>query len=71
MQRSAFARTFARRARCGSPSYPHARIGARSLRILREEGAREVGGVMHCFTEAWDVARAAIDLGFHISFSAS
>jgi TatD DNase family protein len=28
-----------------------------------------VGGVMHCFTETWDVAQAAMDLGFHISFS--
>jgi TatD DNase family protein len=36
---------------------------------MREEGAREAGGVMHCFTETWDVAHAALDLGFHISFS--
>ena len=36
---------------------------------MREEGAGEVGGVMHCFTESWEVAQAAIDLGFHISFS--
>ena len=36
---------------------------------MREERAHEVGGVMHCFTETWDVAAAAIDLGFHISFS--
>src|SRR5205085_9287607 len=37
--------------------------------IMREEGAGEAGGVMHCFTETWDVARAAMDLGFLISFS--
>ena len=42
---------------------------ADTLRILEEEGAREVGGVMHCFTETWEVAQAAMDLGFHISFS--
>ncbi len=36
---------------------------------MREEGAAEVGGVMHCFTETWDVAAAAIDLGFYISMS--
>ena len=36
---------------------------------MREEGAGEVGGVMHCFTETWDVASAALELGFHISFS--
>jgi TatD DNase family protein len=36
---------------------------------MREENAGDVGGVMHCFTETWDVARRALDLGFHISFS--
>ena len=36
---------------------------------MQEEGASEVGGVMHCFTESWAVAKAALDLGFHISFS--
>jgi len=40
-----------------------------TLRILREEKAHEVAGVMHCFTESMDVARAAIDLGFFISLS--
>lgn len=39
------------------------------LQILREENAREVGGVMHCFTESWDVAAAAMDMNFMISFS--
>jgi len=42
---------------------------ADTLQILKEEGAGEVGGVMHCFTESVDVARAAIDLGFLISLS--
>jgi TatD DNase family protein len=36
---------------------------------MREETAGEAGGVMHCFTETWEVAQAALDLGFHISFS--
>jgi TatD DNase family protein len=40
-----------------------------TLRILEEEGAGEVGGVLHCFTEDWEMARRALDLGFHISFS--
>lgn len=40
-----------------------------TLRIMREENAAEVGGVMHCFTESWDVAQAAMDLGFYISMS--
>lgn len=40
-----------------------------TLRILEEEGAGEVGGVLHCFTEDWEMARRALDLGFCISFS--
>lgn len=40
-----------------------------TLRILEEEGARDVGGVMHCFVEDWDTARRAMDLNFMISFS--
>jgi TatD DNase family protein len=42
---------------------------ADTLAILREEQGAEAGGVFHCFTETADVARAALDLGFHISFS--
>lgn len=42
---------------------------ADTLRILREEGAADVGGVLHCFTEDWDTARQALDLNFYISFS--
>lgn len=42
---------------------------ADTLRIMREEGAERIGGVMHCFTESWDTARQALDLGFYISFS--
>jgi TatD DNase family protein len=38
-----------------------------TLRIMREQGAQS--GVMHCFTEDWDVASRALDLGFHISMS--
>ena len=54
----------------GKPLVIHTReAAADTLRILEEEGAREVGGVMHCFTESWDVAQAAMDLGFYISFS--
>lgn len=40
-----------------------------TLRILKEEGADRIGGVMHCFTETTEVAKAAIDMGFYISFS--
>ena len=40
-----------------------------TLAIMREERAEEVGGVMHCFTEDYDMAKQAMDLGFYISFS--
>nr|VFK37228.1 MAG: TatD DNase family protein [Candidatus Kentron sp. SD]VFK41530.1 MAG: TatD DNase family protein [Candidatus Kentron sp. SD]VFK78511.1 MAG: TatD DNase family protein [Candidatus Kentron sp. SD] len=40
-----------------------------TLRILREEDASQVGGIMHCFVEDWETARKALDLGFYLSFS--
>ena len=39
------------------------------LKILKEEGADEVGGIMHCFVEDLETAQRAMDLGFYISFS--
>jgi TatD DNase family protein len=52
------------------PLIIHTREAAEdTLRLMREEGAGEAGGVMHCFTESWEVARSALDLGFYISFS--
>jgi TatD DNase family protein len=69
-QRQRF-RTHIRAARrCGKPLVIHTReAAADTLRIMREEKAGEIGGVMHCFTESWETARAALDLGFYISFS--
>lgn len=40
-----------------------------TMRMLKEEGADQCRGVMHCFAENWDVAKKALDLGFYISFS--
>jgi TatD DNase family protein len=40
-----------------------------TIRILKEEGAQQIGGVMHCFTESYEVAKAAMEMGFFISFS--
>jgi TatD DNase family protein len=58
----------ARRAR--KPLIVHTRAAAAdTLKIMREEGAGEVGGVMHCFTESRAVAEAALEMGFFISFS--
>jgi TatD DNase family protein len=56
--------------RSGKPLVIHTRDSAEdTLQIMREEGAGEVGGVMHCFTETHEVAAAAVDMGFLISFS--
>lgn len=55
---------------CAKPLVIHTRsASADTLAILREEGGGEATGVFHCFTETADVARAALDLGFYISFS--
>lgn len=52
------------------PLIIHTRNAAEdTLRIMREEGAEAVGGVMHCFTESWEVAEQAIAMNFYISFS--
>lgn len=69
-QRERF-RTHIRASRAsGLPLIIHTRAASEdTLRIMREEKADEIGGVMHCFTESWDVAQAAMDLGFFISFS--
>lgn len=69
-QRKRF-RTHIRAARrIGRPLIIHTREAAvDTLRILEEEGADEVGGVFHCFTETLAVAQSALRLGFHISFS--
>lgn len=56
--------------RTGKPLIVHTReAAADTLRLMQEESAADIGGVMHCFTETWDVAEAAIALNFHISFS--
>lgn len=54
--------------RCELPLVIHTRSASEdTLAILRDEAA--AGGVFHCFTETDAVARAALDMGFHISFS--
>ncbi|GIZ51699.1 TatD family hydrolase [Noviherbaspirillum aridicola] len=73
-QRERF-RTHIRASRaCGKPLIIHTRSASEdTLRIMREEGAGSdaggAAGVMHCFTESLEVARAAMDMGFYISFS--
>lgn len=52
------------------PLIVHTRTAqADTIAIMRQEKCDEVGGVMHCFTEDWEMAKAALDLNFYISFS--
>ena len=69
-QRERFRRHIRAAHRAGVPLVIHTREAADdTLAVMREAGADAAGGVMHCFTENWDVARAALDLGFYLSFS--
>lgn len=54
----------------GKPLVVHNReASADTLRLLAEEGASRVGGILHCFSENWEIAQQALDLGFYISLS--
>ena len=54
----------------GKPLIIHTRSASDdTIKILKEEGAERIGGVMHCFTESYEVAKAAMEMGFFISFS--
>lgn len=55
---------------CNKPLIIHTRDAREdTIRILKEEGADKVGGVLHCFTESLEMARAGMALGFYVSFS--
>jgi TatD DNase family protein len=69
-QRARFRRHIRAARETSLPLIIHTRAAAvDTLRIMREEGADKVGGVMHCFTETWDVAEQAMDMGFMISLA--
>lgn len=69
-QRDRFRRHIAAARAAGKPLIIHTRSAREdTIRIMQEEGARDAGGVMHCFTEDWAMAKQALDLGFYISFS--
>lgn len=69
-QRDAF-RTHIRAAiKADKPVIIHTRDAREdTIKIMAEENIQHVGGVMHCFTETWQMAQAAIEMGFYISFS--
>ncbi|MHB8471987.1 MAG: TatD family hydrolase [Gammaproteobacteria bacterium] len=69
-QRDYFRRHIAAAKAARKPLIIHSREArADTLRLLREEDAAAVGGVMHCFTEDWEMAQAAMEMNFYISFS--
>ncbi len=69
-QRERFRRHIRAALLCGKPLIIHTRAAREdTIRIMQEEGAAQVGGVMHCFTEDWEMASQALDMGFYISFS--
>ncbi len=69
-QRERFRRHIRAALLCGKPLIIHTRAAREdTIRIMQEEGAAQAGGVMHCFTEDWEMASQALDMGFYISFS--
>jgi TatD DNase family protein len=70
VQRAVFARLVALARAVGKPSVVHTREApGETLDVLEREGARDVGGIIHCFSEDVPFARRALDLGFDLSFS--
>lgn len=70
VQRDAFRKHIRVAKKLNKPLVIHTRDAQQdTLDIMREEGAEEVGGVLHCFTETWEMAEQAIKMGFYISFS--
>ena len=69
-QRDRFARHIDAAKQCQKPLIIHTRsASADTIAVMQAENAAQAGGVIHCFTETWDVAKAALDMGFYISFS--
>lgn len=69
-QRERFARHIEASKQSRKPLIIHTREAKEdTIAMLRSENARDAGGVMHCFAEDWEMAEAAMDLGFYISFS--
>lgn len=70
VQRDAFRKHIRVAKKLNKPIIIHTRDAVEdTLNIMREEGAEQVGGVLHCFTESWEMAEQAIKMGFYISFS--
>lgn len=70
LQQQSFVSHLQAAARAALPVIVHTRDARQdTLTLIREHGSREHAGVLHCFTESWDMAKAALDLNYYISFS--
>jgi len=69
-QRDRFRRHIEAAKQTGKPLIIHSREAKQdTIKLLQEENAQDIGGVMHCFAEDWEMAKQAMDLNFYISFS--
>lgn len=69
-QRERFRKHIAAAKQSARPLIIHSRDAREdTIKVLREEHAEDIGGVMHCFAEDWEMAQQALDLNFYISFS--
>jgi TatD DNase family protein len=69
-QRERFRRHIRAAREVNKPLIVHTRAAREdTLKIMTEENAAQAGGVLHCFTEDWEMAKAAMDMNFYISFS--
>jgi len=70
LQQESFALHLEAGARAGLPVVVHTRDAREdTLGLIRESGSEEHAGVLHCFTETWDMARRAMDMNYYISIS--
>lgn len=70
LQRDSFALHLQLAGELRKPVIVHTRAAQEdTLSLIREYGNPHSGGVLHCFTESWDMARQALDMNYHISFS--
>ena len=69
-QRDRFRRHIQAAKQCNKPLIIHTREAREdTIKILQEEDAKQARGVMHCFTETWEMAQAAMEMDFYISLS--
>lgn len=69
-QQESFVRHLQAAKQAAKPVIVHSRQARHeTLELIRKHGDRDSGGVLHCFTENWEMARIAMDLNFYISFS--